>query len=308
MPSTERWLLIHTSTPAPISSRAISAWISENPIAKSGFNFRISPILALVNAETFGFSLRARGGRTVKPEMPTMRSCSPSAYSTSQGSSVKQTIRSGPRINPPWCVATARPSLAVRSPARDAIQGISRKPRLTFGEADDAARIRRHDQRSAAREPSLVRGARRTLPGAALAGARCDSTHLASNPGSPLRARRPHREAGNADDAVLLAERVQHLARFFRQANDPLRSAHKPSLVCRYGPALPGAALAGARCHSTHLASNPGSPLRARGGRTVKPEMPTMRSCSPSAYSTSQGSSVKQTIRSGPRINPPWCV
>src|SRR5579875_1290854 len=60
MPSTERWLLIHTSTPAPISSRAISAWISENPIAKSGFNFRISPILALVNAETFGFSLRAR--------------------------------------------------------------------------------------------------------------------------------------------------------------------------------------------------------------------------------------------------------
>src|SRR5579875_2126941 len=215
MPSTERWLLIHTSTPAPISSRAISAWISENPIAKSGFNFRISPILALVNAETFGFSLRARGGRTVKPEMPTMRSCSPSAYSTSQGSSVKQTIRSGPRINPPWCVATARPSLAVRSPARDAIQGISRKPRLTFGEADDAARIRRHDQRSAAREPSLVRGARRTLPGAA-------------------RARRPHREAGNADDAVLLAERVQHLARFFRQANDPLRSAHKPSLVCRY--------------------------------------------------------------------------
>src|SRR5579875_904982 len=125
---------------------------------------------------------------------------------------------------------------------------------------------------------------------------------------APARARRPHREAGNADDAVLLAERVQHLARFFRQANDPLRSAHKPSLVCRYGPALPGAALAGARCHSTHLASNPGSPLRARGGRTVKPEMPTMRSCSPSAYSTSQGSSVTQTLRSGPRINPPWCV
>src|SRR5579875_3678589 len=47
-----------------------------------------------------------------------------------------------PLINPPWCVATARPSLAVRSPARDAIQDISRKLRLTFGEADDAARTR----------------------------------------------------------------------------------------------------------------------------------------------------------------------
>src|SRR5579883_682433 len=84
--------------PCEISSRAMSAWMSEKPIAKSGFSFRISPILALVNAETFGFSLRARGGLTVKPEMPTMRSCSPSAYSTSVGSSVRQTMRRGPCI------------------------------------------------------------------------------------------------------------------------------------------------------------------------------------------------------------------
>src|SRR5574337_1134353 len=69
--------------------------MSEKPIAKSGSNFRISPIFALVKAETFGFSLRARGGRTVKPEMPTMRRSSPSAYSTSVGSSVRQTMRCG---------------------------------------------------------------------------------------------------------------------------------------------------------------------------------------------------------------------
>ena len=56
---------------------------------------RISPIFALVNALTFGFSLRAAAGRTVKPLMPTMRSCSPSAYSVSVGSSVRQTMRDG---------------------------------------------------------------------------------------------------------------------------------------------------------------------------------------------------------------------
>ena len=50
---------------------------------------------ALVNAETLGFSRRARAGRTVNPEMPTMRSSSPSAYSTSVGSSVRHTIRCG---------------------------------------------------------------------------------------------------------------------------------------------------------------------------------------------------------------------
>jgi len=48
-----------------------------------------------MNAETFGFSLRARGGRTVKPEMPTMRSSSPRRYSVSVVSSVRQTMRVG---------------------------------------------------------------------------------------------------------------------------------------------------------------------------------------------------------------------
>ena len=57
----------------------MSAWMSENPIAKSGFNARIASIFALVNALTFGLSRRAAVGRTVKPLMPTMRSCSPSA-------------------------------------------------------------------------------------------------------------------------------------------------------------------------------------------------------------------------------------
>ena len=50
---------------------------------------------ALVNADTFGFSRRARGGRTVKPEMPTMRQSSSSRYSVSVVSSVRQTMRLG---------------------------------------------------------------------------------------------------------------------------------------------------------------------------------------------------------------------
>ena len=36
MPSTLRWLLIHTSTPWRISSAAMSAWMSEKPTTKSG--------------------------------------------------------------------------------------------------------------------------------------------------------------------------------------------------------------------------------------------------------------------------------
>ncbi len=51
----------------------------KNRSTRSGSSARIAPIFALVNADTFGFSLRARGGRTVKPEMPTMRCSSPSA-------------------------------------------------------------------------------------------------------------------------------------------------------------------------------------------------------------------------------------
>ena len=48
----------------------MSACRSEKPIARSGLSARIASIFALVNAETRGFSRRARGGRTVKPEMP----------------------------------------------------------------------------------------------------------------------------------------------------------------------------------------------------------------------------------------------
>ena len=55
----------------------------------------ILSVRALVKAETLGFSRRACGGRTVKPEMPTMRQSSPSRYSVSVVSSVRQTIRCG---------------------------------------------------------------------------------------------------------------------------------------------------------------------------------------------------------------------
>ena len=68
---------------------------SENPRTRSGSSASILSILALIKAETLGFSLRACGGRTVKPEIPTIRFCSPSRYKVSQVSSVRQTIRCG---------------------------------------------------------------------------------------------------------------------------------------------------------------------------------------------------------------------
>jgi hypothetical protein len=52
-------------------------------------------ISAEMNAETRVFSRRASGGRTQYPDIPTIRRCSPSRYSVSTVSSVKQTIRSG---------------------------------------------------------------------------------------------------------------------------------------------------------------------------------------------------------------------
>src|SRR5580692_5845106 len=85
--------------PFLISAWAISAWISEKPTPKSGFKSRIRSTLALVKAETRGFSRRARAGRTVKPEMPTIRSSCPSAYRTSVGSSVRQMMRHGYRLS-----------------------------------------------------------------------------------------------------------------------------------------------------------------------------------------------------------------
>src|SRR5439155_22435840 len=74
---------------------AVSACMSEKASARSGFEARIWSTLALVKAETRGFSCRARAGRTVKPETPTMRCSCPRRYSTSVGSSVRQTMRCG---------------------------------------------------------------------------------------------------------------------------------------------------------------------------------------------------------------------
>src|SRR6266478_4140858 len=79
-------------------SAAMSAWRSENVRTRSGFSARILLIFAEVKALTQGFSRRACGGRTTYPEMPTMRSCSPSRYSVSTVSSVRQTIRLGGNI------------------------------------------------------------------------------------------------------------------------------------------------------------------------------------------------------------------
>ena len=49
---------------------------------------------------------------------------------------------------------------------------------------------------------------------------------------SRARRRRPHREAGDADDPLLLAQRVQDLGRLLRQADDALRVHRYP----RAGP------------------------------------------------------------------------
>src|SRR5580700_393310 len=81
--------------PARTSSAAMSAWRSEKPSTRSGCSATMRSIFALVKAETRGFSLRARGGRTVKPEIPTMRQSSPRRYKVSVVSSVRQTIRCG---------------------------------------------------------------------------------------------------------------------------------------------------------------------------------------------------------------------
>ena len=93
--STERWLNTMTATPRRISAAAMSACRSEKPRTRSGSSSTIRSIFADVNAATFGLSRRASGGRTVKPEMPTMRASSPSRYSVSVVSSVRQTMRSG---------------------------------------------------------------------------------------------------------------------------------------------------------------------------------------------------------------------
>src|SRR4249919_3100877 len=153
MPSTPRWLLIHTSTPCRISSAAMSAWMSEKPTTKSGCSFRISPIFAEVKALTFGFSLRAIAGRTVKPLMPTMRCCSPSAYSTSVGSSVRQTMRCGPML-------IARNRSRIQHPLRPFARAVALvEPALVqaeIGAEPEFDLLRLHPQAAPARRPRNI--------------------------------------------------------------------------------------------------------------------------------------------------------
>jgi hypothetical protein len=63
--STLRWLKMVTCTPLRTSSAAMSACRSEKPNTQSGFSARILSIFADRKALTFGFSSRARRGRTV---------------------------------------------------------------------------------------------------------------------------------------------------------------------------------------------------------------------------------------------------
>lgn len=66
MPSTLRWLLIHTSTPALIRSRTISAKIWEKPIARSGSSWSLSGALATtLFACTPGFALEGCASHAV---------------------------------------------------------------------------------------------------------------------------------------------------------------------------------------------------------------------------------------------------
>ena len=76
-------------TVRPARARKEKPRVSAFTSAKVDEITRLSPDLVV------GFSRRARAGRTVKPEMPTMRASSPSAYRTSVGSSVRQTMRLG---------------------------------------------------------------------------------------------------------------------------------------------------------------------------------------------------------------------
>ena len=64
MPAMSRWLKACTSMPARISCATISACRSEKVRTRSGSSARIFGTSALMKAETRGFSLRTRGGRT----------------------------------------------------------------------------------------------------------------------------------------------------------------------------------------------------------------------------------------------------
>lgn len=79
----------------PPLAAGMSACRSEKASTRSGSTARMRSSLPDENPLIFGFSRRASGGRTVKPEMPAMRSASPSAYSTSTASVHRQAMRCG---------------------------------------------------------------------------------------------------------------------------------------------------------------------------------------------------------------------
>jgi hypothetical protein len=64
MPAMSRWLKACTATLRRISSATMSACKSEKVRTRSGSSARIFPKSAEMKAETRGFSLRTRGGRT----------------------------------------------------------------------------------------------------------------------------------------------------------------------------------------------------------------------------------------------------
>ena len=99
--SIERSLMLYASVmvrPKPLGMATESADLSNNPKTALGCSAKILTILALKNAYTLGFSSRARYGRTVLIEMPTMRASFPSGYNHFVVSSTRQTMRWGNRL------------------------------------------------------------------------------------------------------------------------------------------------------------------------------------------------------------------
>src|SRR5204863_133413 len=109
--STERWLKSITLRPALASSRAMSACRSEKPITRSGLSWRILSVLAVRNADTFGFSRLACGGRTgTDPQTPrtpparvprTARPAPPTEVERAHQRPVRLEGRSNPKDRPP---------------------------------------------------------------------------------------------------------------------------------------------------------------------------------------------------------------
>src|SRR6478752_6913447 len=117
----------------------MSACRSEKPRIKSGSSASILSNRALMNADTFGL-LRASGGRTVYPEIPTTRAPSPMRYSVSVVSSVRQTMRHG-YVEAIWHARIPDPGERLRD-SRNVYfdHAISDRDR---GSADAGGRVRR---------------------------------------------------------------------------------------------------------------------------------------------------------------------